>query len=80
MVAHCNSWEYHWDHHLHRWWTYYVHAEIGKPTVTVIKGVAIGGKERTEEQYSSLLADAGFNLAEVHATPGPVDVVEAAVA
>ena len=42
--------------------------------------MAIGGKERTEEQYSSLLADAGFNLAKVHATPGPVDVVEATVA
>ena len=39
--------------------------------------LAIGGKERTEEQYRNLLEGAGLELEAVHTTPGPVDVVEA---
>ena len=39
--------------------------------------LAIGGKERTEEQYRQLLERAGLELLSVHRTPGPVDVVEA---
>ena len=40
--------------------------------------LAIGGKERTERQYRDLLDAAGLKLVAIHATPGPIDVVEAA--
>jgi len=39
--------------------------------------MAIGGKERTEAQYRSLLARAGLTLHRIHVTPGPIDVIEA---
>jgi hypothetical protein len=39
--------------------------------------LAIGGKERTEDQYRDLLREAGLELQGVHVTPGPIDVVEA---
>ena len=39
--------------------------------------LAIGGKERTEEQYRKLLQAAGLELVAVRTTPGPIDVVEA---
>jgi SAM-dependent methyltransferase len=39
--------------------------------------MAIGGKERTEDQYRALLEGAGFELHAVHVTPGPTDLVEA---
>ncbi|MFE9258746.1 methyltransferase [Streptomyces sp. NPDC006879] len=37
----------------------------------------VGGKERTSEQYSSLLASAGFQLERVVQTAAPVSVIEA---
>ena len=42
--------------------------------------MAIGGKERTQEQYESLLRAAGLELLAIHPTPGPIDVVEAGIA
>jgi len=36
-----------------------------------------GGMERTEEQYRTLLSQAGFRLKRVVATPAPIDVLEA---
>jgi len=39
--------------------------------------LAIGGKERTEDAYRELLQAAGFELSDVHVTPGPIDVIEA---
>ena len=36
-----------------------------------------GGRERTEEEFRALLAQAGFELTRVVATPGPICVVEA---
>lgn len=42
--------------------------------------LAIGGKERTLAQYEALFADAGLRLEKLHATPGPIDLVEARVA
>jgi hypothetical protein len=39
--------------------------------------LAIGGKERTEDQYRELLLAAGFELRTIHVTPGPIDVIEA---
>lgn len=39
--------------------------------------LAIGGKERTEDQYRELLEGAGMELEAIHVTPGPIDVVEA---
>ncbi len=35
-----------------------------------------GGRERTEAEYRSLFAGAGFDLVAVHATPGPVSIME----
>lgn len=37
----------------------------------------VGGKERTTEQYSQLLASAGFRLTRVIATGSPISIVEA---
>jgi len=39
--------------------------------------MAIGGKERTELQYRTLLERAGIHLHWIHETPGPIDVIEA---
>ena len=39
--------------------------------------LAIGGKERTEEQYRDLLQRVGLRLEAIHGTPGPIDVIEA---
>jgi hypothetical protein len=39
--------------------------------------MAIGGKERTEVQYRSLLEAAGLRLHAIHALPGPTDIIEA---
>jgi len=39
--------------------------------------LAIGGKERTEDQYRRLLGGAGLDLHAIHVTPGPIDVLEA---
>jgi hypothetical protein len=36
-----------------------------------------GGKERTEAEFSWLLAGAGFNLVKVHPTESPLSVIEA---
>jgi hypothetical protein len=36
-----------------------------------------GGKERTEEEYTTLFAEAGFNLTRVVPTQSPVSVIEA---
>jgi len=40
----------------------------------------IGGQERTETEYASLLDKAGFCLSRVVATQSPVSVVEAVLA
>jgi hypothetical protein len=37
----------------------------------------VGGKERAPEQYSALLADAGFTLSRVVPTASPVSIIEA---
>jgi hypothetical protein len=37
-----------------------------------------GGKERSERQFSTLLAAAGFRLERMVATAGPLVVIEAA--
>lgn len=42
-----------------------------------INMLAIGGKERTLEQYRALLADAGLTFRALHRTPGPIDLIEA---
>jgi hypothetical protein len=39
--------------------------------------LAIGGKERTEDEYRDLLQAAGLELLAIHVTPGPIDLVEA---
>jgi SAM-dependent methyltransferase len=39
--------------------------------------MAIGGKERTEAQYQTLLESAQLRLDTVHVLPGPTDIVEA---
>lgn len=39
--------------------------------------MAIGGKERTRDQYEALLEAAGLKLHELHFTPGPIDIIEA---
>jgi len=39
--------------------------------------LAIGGKERTLEQYEKLFAATGFKLRALHRTPGPIDLIEA---
>ncbi|WP_406694863.1 methyltransferase [Singulisphaera sp. Ch08] len=39
--------------------------------------VMTGGRERTEEEFRTLLAAAGFRLTRVIATPSPVSVIEA---
>lgn len=36
-----------------------------------------GGKERTEKEYAELFENCGFKLLKVHATPSPVNIVEA---
>jgi hypothetical protein len=36
-----------------------------------------GGKERTEKEYSELFEKCGFKLLKVHATPSPMNIVEA---
>jgi hypothetical protein len=40
----------------------------------------IGGQERTETEYASLLEKAGFRLSRVVATQSPVSVLEAVLA
>lgn len=40
----------------------------------------IGGRERTEQEFSDLLASAGLKLEAIHPTPSPVSVVEASKA
>jgi hypothetical protein len=42
--------------------------------------VLIGGQERTETEYASLLDKAGFRLSRLVATQSPVSVVEAVLA
>jgi hypothetical protein len=37
----------------------------------------VGGRERTEEQYAAVLADAGFQLSTVVPTASPVSIIEA---
>jgi hypothetical protein len=39
--------------------------------------VVTGGTERTEEEYTGLLADAGLSLDRVHATARPIAILEA---
>jgi O-methyltransferase domain/Dimerisation domain len=40
----------------------------------------IGGRERTEREYAALLERAGLRMIAVHATPGPLHLIEAGVA
>jgi hypothetical protein len=42
--------------------------------------VQLGGQERTESEYASLLTKGGFRLARVVPTASAVSIVEAAVA
>jgi len=42
--------------------------------------VLIGGQERTETEYASLLDKAGFRLSRLVATQSPVSLVEAVLA
>ncbi|MEZ0229332.1 MAG: methyltransferase, partial [Planctomycetota bacterium] len=42
-----------------------------------INMLAIGGKERTLEQYEKLFASAGLKLHRHVKTPGPIDLIEA---
>ena len=43
----------------------------------VVMLVALGGLERTLDEYSKLFAKAGFRLSEVHRTPGLTQLLEA---
>jgi O-methyltransferase len=54
-------------------------AHPGKLT-DVVMLVALGGQERTEEEYGTLLEKAGFHLTRVVPTHSTVSVVEAVLA
>jgi hypothetical protein len=46
-------------------------------TLDIVMLVALGGRERTEDEYRELLRDNGFELTAVHATASPMSVLEA---
>jgi hypothetical protein len=39
--------------------------------------IGLGGKERTEAEYRSLLEEAGFRMIRVQPTRGPLSIIEA---